>query len=288
MLFLFFCGALITALPFFAFEFRHGFNQIKAVINAFSHYGGIIPLKGITKVEILQNFFGKLGVLLQINQTWAYVIEVVTVIYFFFALKYRKLKLQENEKRLLLVLFAVSTSILFIYLTARNPVWSYHFIGTEIIFLLLIPVVVKKIPVLKYLLTVWVLYMVFLSVQSFTQRFNSNLLATVDLYAKEHIVDLIAHDAGNTFYTVFNHSPSIYQFEYTYLFQWRHNKNVPYDPSAIPTSSNLVYLIFPPISEAEKDGYSNYRTPNTEYKTVRKWEMPSGMTIVKRTRINAK
>lgn len=282
LIILFLLGLFITFIPFLLFEVRHGFNQIETAINAFTKYGAVVSLKGLSKEQILQSFFGRVGTLLHIPGLWAYIGELLTLGFFFIAWKYNKLKLGEHEKKLIKVLFAISIGILSVFLTAKNPVWSYHFIGTEIIFLLLIALIVSNISVLRYLLAVWVLFIVSSYVFSFGENFRTNRYASSSLYTKSLIVDLIGTDAGPRQYTVFNYSPSIYQYEYSYLFRWKYNKDVPFDPGTIYPESKRVYVIVPNISESAKKGYVNYRAPDTYYNTTKTWEIPDGTVILKR------
>ena len=72
------------------------------------------------------------------------------------------------------------------------------------------------------------------------------------LFQREFIVDTVGTDAGNSPYTVFTYSQSIYQYEYTYLFKWRQKKDIAYDPGTIPMNSQRVYIIIPSISESIK------------------------------------
>jgi hypothetical protein len=284
LLVLFLSGLIISYIPFLLFEYRHGFHQLQVAIHALTKYGAVVSQQGLTKVEILQHFFGRPATLLQFNPLLVCAIELIVLAYFLIALKHNKLKLKENEKKLLIVLSTLSIGILFIYLTARNPVWDYHFIGTEVIFLLLIALVIRKFYILKYLLTAWVIFLTISSFISFTKSFNTPY-APLDLSTKEYITDTIARDAAKTSYTVFNYSPSIYQYDYSYLFKWRHHKDIPYDPSNTPANSKLIYLIIPPASEDAIKDFINYRTPNKDYKTSKDWKIADGTTIIKRVRV---
>jgi hypothetical protein len=284
---LFLFGALMSFTPFLLFEVRHGFNQVQSAINAFTKYGDVVVLKGLTKTEILQHFIGRPSEFLKVNNTVVYLLEIIAIIYILMNRKSHKVKLEKNEAKLLAVLFALSTGILLIYLTARNPVLHYHFIGTEIIFLLLLAFVIQKIPVLKYLLTAWVIFLVISYLVTFARGFNMDPRVLSSLSTKEYITDIVAGDAGGNPYTVFNNSPSIYQYEYTYLFKWRYKVDVPYDPGNNPNDSYLVYIISPEETEEKIKGYINYRAPDKKYKTVKSWTIADGTTIYKRISITS-
>jgi len=282
-LFFFVIGLIFSFIPTLLFEYRHGFHQTKTAITAFTKYGAVVTVKGLSKGQILQLFFGRLSILLHINAFLAYILQVLVAIYVSLTIKYKKLLLDRNEIKLIIFLITASAGILFIYLSARNPVWDYHFIGTEIIFLLLVGLIINKIPILKNVLTLWIIILLVSESISFINSLYINPYTNSSLFTKEYIVDTIARNANHTFYTVYDYSPSIYQYDYAYLFKWRANKDVPYDPSD-NTASSLVFLIFPVISPSDKAGYINYRTPNSNYKTTKIWHIPDGSTIVKRER----
>ena len=277
---LFLSGAALTFAPLFLFEIRHGFNQIHAFIEAFKSYGGVVNYRILSQKEILTIFFGRFGYILHTNWLGAYMSEILSVLFLFWFVKKKKINLSELEKKLLFFLFIIILSILYIYLTARNPVWEYHFLGTEVIFILLIAFVINKIPLLENLLIVYILYS---SVMLLPILFaNKNLYASSSLVTKEHIVDLIHHDAKDNDYKVNVYSPSIYVYDYTYLFKWRHSKEVPFDPNMDREEKDLVYLIIPKIKASEKEDFISYRTPSEVYYTVRRWSIPDGTEIIKR------
>ncbi len=279
---LFLSGIIITFLPFFIFELRHGFNQTQALFKALTSYGAVVNLPGLSNKEILAIFFGRFGFILKNNWLGLYLLEIISLSYFLFLIWRKKSKLLESEKKLIVFLLSASFGILFIYLTARNPVWEYHFIGTEVIFLLFMAIVIKRITLLKIILLIYVIYLVSTSALSFVKNFKVNPYTSSSLVTKEHIVDTVHIDAKRDEYTVFAYSSSIYTYDYTYLFRWRYNKDIAFDPGEINTDSSLVYLIIPKISKEQKEDFINYRTPNTKYKTIKNWQIPDGTLILKR------
>lgn len=281
-IFLFLLGVAITFTPFLLFELRHGFNQVQTIIKAFSTLGGVITVTGLSKEQIIELFFARIGVLLHTNLIITVVICILSGAYLLYMIQYQKYKFSEREKKLGILLGALCIGILFTYLTAKNPVWEYHFIGTEIIFMLVLALIINKLSILRTLLTVWITFLFVSYVTSYMINLSTPLYTASTLATKEYIVDIIANDSDTREYTVFNYSPSIYQYEYTYLFKWRYGKDVPYDPGAIALGSPITYLVIPDISDAEKESYINDRTPDIEYQTSRVWKIPDGTSIIKR------
>lgn len=279
---LFLIGTTLTFLPFFLFELRHGFNQIRTFIEAFATFGGIVNYRILSQKEILSIFFGRFGYILHTNWAGAYLLELLSVILIVWQIRKRKIKLSEKEKKLLLLLLTITLSILYIYLTARNPVWEYHFLGTEVIFILLVAFVINKIPLFEKLLVVYIFYSALVMLPM--------LFATKDLYTssslvtKEHIVDVIRLDAKNSDYAVDAYSVSVYVYDYSYLFRWRSGKEVPFDPNIVTEKKDLVYLIIPKTKKEERLNFINYRTPNNAYITLKKWLIADGTEIIKRAK----
>src|SRR5260370_32634779 len=97
-------------------------------------------------------------------------------------------------------------------------------------------------PLVRIGLALSLIFSVVPIVSSFTNSLHANPYANGPLFTKEYITDTVALDAKGSPYTVFDYSPSIYQYEWSYLFKWRHAKDVPYDPGNNPQYSWVVYL----------------------------------------------
>src|SRR6185312_8180525 len=166
--------------------------------------------------------------------------------------------------KLLLFLGCITGTVLALYLAAKNPIWDYHFIGADVIALLFIGFLVAKIKPLQYVLLVWVLVLSFFQAGNFIQSFSANHFVASSLYSEKYIVSTIMHDAKNTEYTVYVYSPSIYSYEYSYLFRFMANKELSYDPGRIERKGT-VYLILPPAQKAIIADFINYHSPSNEY-----------------------
>ena len=284
---LFFLGLFLSFLPFIIFELRHQFLQTKTLFNALTHYGGVVSLKGLSQIDILQLFFKRGAELLHIP----FILAIFVVVFFIGLYGYRFKKRHDGQKKLeiklLLILLALSVVILFIYLTAKNPVWSYHFIGVEILFLLLIGILLNRSKYFQISLCVWVLYLIASSGLTFLQSLRGhpeNIAG--NLVAAESIVNKIDKESNNQPYVVFAYSPSIYIYEYTYLFKWLYQKEVPYDPGQVQSGSNLVYLIIPNSAKSMYNSFIEYRSPAKQYRTARSWTMQDGTVILERIKKN--
>jgi hypothetical protein len=279
----FIIGNLLIFTPFFVFEVRHGFEQTKTALNALVHGGGgLVTVHGLTKLQIIHSFFMRWTNLLQTPFELSLAILIALIAIFAMLLVKKKISLSKAEKTLCLFLFSLAVSCLGLYLSVHNPVWEYHFTGLEIFWILLLGIFLTKIPLIKYIAYVWVLILLITQIVTFSTGLHTSLLATGSLVTKEYIVKTIAKDANSKPYTVYAYSPSIYIYEYTYLFRWLASKNVPYDPGAVVREGS-VYLILPSGGGSAIDDFINYRTPPKLYKTTETITMPGGTTILKRS-----
>lgn len=279
----FFAGLFIAFLPFVFFEIRHKFLQTKTLITAFVSHGAVVSLKGLSHSEILAAFSGKISYLLQIPFILALTLFLVGFVFYLYQLKKRHDKEKNMEVKLLLILFTFSFVILLLYLTTKNPIWSYHFIGFEIIFLLLIGLIVNRIRAFQIILCVWIGYLLINSLLTFYQEMYINqetIAGTV--VAEENVVKKIHEVNSTTNYVVYAYSPSIYYYEYSYLFRWLYNENVPYRPELNPQNAKLVFLIIPPRqTESKVQDFIHFRTPIKTYSLQAKWTLADGTQVLK-------
>lgn len=282
---LFVLGFVMAFGPFLVFEIRHQFIQTKTLLYTFSHYGGNIHLSGLTKAEIVTSFFQRAGILLHLPTIVAIVLLIAFGVYFFYQQKRRE-QFMDQDKKFLTIIFVLSLGVLFIYLTARNPVWSYHFIAVEILFFLFIGFLMEKIQFFRFVVYVWI-FLLLLQFTFFLPRsFSTDPKAlSGDLAAEIVVTKHIARDAGQERYTVYSYSPSIYMYDYAYLFHWLENKNFSYDPGKIERQG-IVYLIFPPhVKQALSENFIHFHTPRAMYKTTNIWTISDGSIIIRRERL---
>jgi hypothetical protein len=255
-LFFFVAGVLTVFLPFLLFETRHGFNQTRsfltAVINSAVYNSASVGQLGMSKMEILSRFQ-----------------PMVVVIIASLFTKISKV----NKGALVFLLFNIF-GLLMVFYTSKNPVWDYYFIGTETLFLLLTGVLINKSKVFSSIIFIVALIIFGKHVLNFVRDPGAEFLSVPSLASKQLTAETIINDAENNSFKVFAYSPSIYTFDYDYLFKW-----------LIPNrqTGQSTYLIIPPeTSWAVKEDFINYKTPDADFETL--WEkiQPDGTTIIKR------
>ncbi len=276
-------GIVISFMPFIIFELRHGFMQIQTALSVITSGDSVVAVKGLNDGQIVIEFFGKLEKIFLLPFSFAITIFGLAAGYFLYRFKKEKKSISSPEKKVLLLLVCVTSALMLLYLSSKNPVWSYHFIGTEIIFLLFLGVFMHKSLVLKIIFGCVALFVAYSTLSSFAASSKISPLTNSSLITKEYIVRIIHQDAKEKDYTVFAYSPSIYTYEYSYLLKWIANKDVPFDPGSNTNKPDLIYLIIP-SSTPNKDDFINSKTPQKNFKTTKTWKIPDGTTIVKRIR----
>lgn len=278
-------GFGIAFLPSIIFEIRHGLNQIQTVLYAFSKYGAVVEVSGFTKQEIIERFFGNFSMLLQVENSVGYIIQSVIFLYLLYLLVKNKIKFDKYELRLIILIFTFAFSILFIYLTARNPVLGYHFYGTEILYVLLIALVIKKMILMRALFIAWAIYIFIAGVGNFAGQLIEGKKQIVGLNEGVEVVKNIEKDAAGKPYSFFAYSPSIYIYEYSYIYRWLYDKDVPFDPGLMPKDSRIVYVVVPEDNNNPNEGFISYVAPNKKYKTIKTWKIGNNINILKREKI---
>lgn len=280
---LFGLGALAAFAPFLLFEVRHGFQQAKTILNVITTEGTVVGVTGLTKLQIIEEFLKVFSKLLSTPAAIGYGILFISLIIFFFSLYKKKISIDKQDIKLIALLLSYCIGILFVYLTAKNPVWNYHFIGIEIIFMFVMLLMSARVHILKMLLAAWVMVVVLYTCIIAIQSLTADPLRSSSLYTKEYITDLIVKDAGTTSYTVYAYHSSIYVYDYSYLFMMK-GKNVPWDPGAIVPETDRMYIIIPSAPQKVKADFIQFRSSDILYKTVQTWQIADGTTIVKRTK----
>ncbi len=266
----FLIGVIIIYLPVIFFELRHNFLQTRAFVDTFLksalYNSAVVGQIGIPKDELISHFLAiPTGIL---HLPWE-----VGLIFLLWAVWKGAFK-----NRLTLFLLCSLSSIFLIYFGTKNPIWPYHFIGVETIFLLLIGLIISKSRILTLLAGVFSCWLLVVSFGAFFKPLVPNYLTIPTLVSKESITRFIISDAKSETYSVLAYSPAIYTYDYDYLFRWLgKGKN----------GQNLdnIYLIIPPTTDAVYQDFIQYKTPGESYHTLWEKSMPDGTNIIKRSKV---
>ncbi len=286
-LILFGLGFLLCSLPFILFELRHNFMQTKRITyvltQSFLYNSAVVGQVGLSQNQIWWEF-GKLPLtIFQIPDVYAYVWWLVSVFIAGFLLGKGKLVLTPLQKRLVFFLGICALFLIFVYLSSKNPIWEYQFVGADIIVVLLIGLVVSRSRILTLLTVGWTVWLSFsLLFKTVTEK-PLDPLSLPTLYAKRYVVEQIYQDADKHPFTVYSYSPAIYTFDYDYLFKWLGKDVYKYEPEL---DTDLVYLIIPEATEKIKTEFVGAKTPDAQFVTQREWQIKNDTVVIKRARRN--
>src|SRR5258708_5127085 len=128
-------GLIVGFLPIILFESRHNFLQIHTLLHTLSRYGWVIGVVGLSKTAILDEYFKTFGHILHTNDISGAIVFILLLSVLIYKISKRKLKNYQDIRIGLLSLLILLGSA-FIYFTVKNPIWEYHFISIDVIFLL--------------------------------------------------------------------------------------------------------------------------------------------------------
>ncbi len=281
-LILYISGIVTVFLPFLLFEIRHGFNQVKVALQTLGADGAVVGVTGMSDSEIFQHFISPLAKLLTVNNILSLclvvVILLITLIYLL------KKKNNAYETNISIITFTIFLSTLVIYLSSKNPVWNYHFIGLEVLYLFLLMLCVNKHVIFRGALLLWSMVSVVLSfgiIISVTQPDPK----VININKQKEVVQQIISDVRNSNYTVFAYNTSTYSYEYSYLFKWLAEKDVPYDPGTNNHKADTLYLILSHPEDPKQVDFIHFRAPDHRYKETKTWQVGPELFIFKREKI---
>ncbi len=280
-------GIILSFTPFIIFEFRHGFNQIKSfyktLTDAFLYNTASVGVTGLKKLQIVDELFkifDKIFSFYLPTYMWILLL-LISLIYFFIIHKNKRYKLDVESINFIILFITFILISLFVYLSSENPVWQYHFIGFEIFIIIYLGLLIRRIYILKLYFTILVILFSLSRLYSLVIPEQFNPLIMSSLGTKKYIVDLIYKDNNNNAFTTFTQSPSIYTYDFDYIFYWYSRKKGYKYPSDQIINNQPVYLIVTTRDQGIRDDFVNYKTP-LDFKTEKTWEIDDGTVIIKR------
>ncbi len=286
----FIVGFVSTLIPYFVFELRHNFLQsrslLKTVSDAVFYNSASVGQTGLKSQEILQQFFLiKPANILSLKNEQIVAIYLLVIGLFVYMFVRRRTAFLREEKNLFLYLLICTFVLLELFISSKNPVWDYHFIGTEIIIILMAGLAAKKLTFVEKGLSFWSVILVLVSFLSFVSSFNNNPYAVSSLATKKYIVERIYDNAGKLPFAAYAYSPAIYTYDYDYIFKWLGEDVYHQLPEQDVLKTAVVYLIIPKSPEAVTADFINFKTPEQNYQTLDKWGIPDGTVVIKRGRL---
>lgn len=282
---LFVGGIFISALPFFIFEIRHGFNQIQTIITTLVTPHSVVGVTGISDGQIISFFIERYSRLISLPLLASVCIGIITIAVYVYERRNNKSKSNPYISRIFQISTFIGVWVLIVYLSSRNPVWDYHFIGVEVLFVFLLIALISRARILLYIYGVIVIYMASMSLHSLYQEAKLDPIRLTSLATKEYVVEKIFKDAPDSNFAIIAYNPAIYTYDYDYLIQWIAKEEKRDLPVKDSEQVDIVYLIFPPdTSDAIIEDFVNYKTLPTQFSTANITDVVDGTKVIKRVK----
>ena len=252
--------------------------QIKSLIFTLSQPTAVVGQIGISKYEIIQKFIERGSIALSVPSKFSLVIVIIIIGAIIFSL-IKKIYSKDDNKLLLFLVFNI-ISLFIVYFGTKNPVWNYHFIAVEVIFFFLILLSVKKNQILRKILFLLAIVVITSQIIFFIQSFKKQG-SEGELMAKKSNVEFILNDTKNSTYIYYAKNPSIYSYDYDYLFRWIGDERKQYPEKSSELVKN-IYIIIPYEVRNDKIGFTLNRTPAEKYFTSSEWIRQDKTIIIKR------
>lgn len=276
----YFCGVAITYVPTLLFELRHDFLQSKAFlytfINGFLYNSAVVGQTGYSASEISLGFLKFPSQMFALHPIVSY---CVWFLIFVFILYFQRQEKREENRKIISYSAYLLLSLVFLYHSTKNPVWEYHFLGLEVIFLMMFGVIVSKYKKIAMIICLWGVYMLGGRVYDAVKPNSTDPLTLQTLRTKEYITNIIFKDKVSGPLSFRAYSPAIYTYDYDYLFKTLGTK---YPSVQVVEDADTVYLIIPETSKVVAVDFLNYKTPNEKYETKGEWSIPDKTKIIKR------
>ncbi len=279
-------GVVVVMLPTFVFELRHGFMQTQSMLSTLTktviYDSDVVGQTGIPVEEISVYFFDRARDLLQFPVPLSQVVIVIFIASILLHGLLKRNSLQQLDRRLLLLIPLSLGSVLLIYLSSNNPVWHYHFVGVEVLFLLFFGLVLARYSALQVVFGLWVLYLSVGIVKEYSKTVTADPLSFDSLASKQAIVEQIYQDADGDAFVYAAYSSAIYTFDFDYLFGYIAERDGRTAARTKIDTERLVYLIIPETEKAIELDFINYKTANDLYETSNEWKAGDGTLVLRR------
>lgn len=242
---IFLVGFTLTLIPQIAFEVKHKFLMTKIIIAEFAGSGDILGDKLSMSQKLADRYFrflGDLGSTLPISQhiVWISLLCLVLVVLS-----------RKTQKLTILGISLIIFSIPF-YLLYPHIIKPWYTISLAVPFILIFAGGLSRLCenpklALKVLAASLLLLISFEAYQQYSRQLEYKLTTRsadrASLLNQIEAVDLVYQEAAGSGFKVYDYTPSVYDFNYQYLFWWYGSKTYGYQPISITYQDNVpVYI----------------------------------------------
>jgi hypothetical protein len=285
----FIAGFFVALTPIVLFEIRHQFLQTKALYktltDAIFFNSSVVGQIGMSTMEIFRNFWmvQPEHVLHIIWPNVIYIVYAIVIAEMVYTWRTKRTPLTIYAKNLLLFIILCFGTLGFLFLSSKNPIWGYHFLGTEWLYIFSIGLLAFSFPIINKTLVAWSTILILMFIPQLFSSFQSDHSRLSTEGTKKSIVEsLFKKSSGITFgYAVY--TPSIYSYDYDYLFRWLGTDT--YHNLPEQNAKTMFILIPEDTNEAIAEDFIHAKTPQKNYKTTESWITSDKTIILKRSKI---
>lgn len=276
-------GIMLSYLPFFLFEIRHGFMARKGILGIFSGLGtgGIVKDLGKTFISHFWRFyfnFRDTFVLSDANRFRLLIFLLIVI--FYYLIKEKK----SAQKKFITFLLILPPITLLVLLPLKTMVFNHYLVHLHITYVLLFAYFFakSKLPLSKLIFGIFLILMLPYIYKEFTsaKKDLSDYGGEAKIKGKIEAIDYIYNDAQGQNFNVLVFAPPIYDYQYRYMLLWYGQQKYHYLPG--DKKEGLFYLW---IEQDPKQPWSYNGWLETVIKTgkvLKEETLPSGFIIQKR------
>lgn len=235
-------------IPHILFELRNNFTQTKSLLAYFSgsnpSLSGQLPLADriTNRISIFVDFISATFIKSNKFFTFALIVFVAIGLY-----RFHKTKKDKNLKVLFwicVLTFVLTYAIYTVAITVEIKNWYLH--SYTVIFALFLTFALISFKKYKLLLPIFLIVFIFVNVYPLlnVQSKRSAISDPANLKNQLNAVESIYQDSKSQKFSVYVFTPSIYDYNYQYLFWWygqKRNYGLPQEFSYLPNQPKYVY-----------------------------------------------
>lgn len=274
-------GVAIAHLPFFLFDIRHNFMQMRGILG--SLFSSLTKQGSIDSASLfadhLVNFWHNFRNTFVLS--WIFpLLLLVLMLYVLHEAKRRKISLPEVPFVNFLLILPVVSFVIFLFL--KTAVWDFYLIQLHIAYILLFAyfslIRITKIRILFIALLILMIPGLFKELRrAYVDYYDFG--GTAKIKGKIEAIDYLYKEAGGNKFNVLVFTPPVYDYAYQYLFNWYGQKKYGYTPGH-ERGGELYLLIEPESSGLWHKGW--LETVIGPGEVIKEEKLPSGFIVQKR------
>lgn len=275
-------GVLIAHFPFFLFDLRHNFMQMRSIFG--SLFSSLTKQGSVDSANLfadhLVNFWHNFRNTFVLS--WIFpLLLLVLMLYILHEVKRGKILLPKAPFIGFLLIMPVVSFIVFLFL--KTAVWDFYLIQLHLVYILLFSyfTVHIKTPKIRILFIALLVFMIPGLFKEFRRVYVDyhDFGGTAKIKGKIEAIDYLYQEAAGKKFNVLVFTPPVYDYAYQYLFNWYGAKKYGFVPGH--ERGGELYLLMEPESSGlwHKGWLETVIGPG---EVIKEEKLPSGFIVQKR------